>query len=123
VINILIPALRTLAKTFQFSGGEFQPCADYFTARIHDQTRSEFWLAAGIILLAPRIDRGVTVDRDHLLKAPFSLHPTTGLVALPIDLTRMDSPDWNIDHVCVSFNAQDLRARLTAAVQLFESTF
>lgn len=37
----------------------------------------------------PRLDRAVTADRSHLIKMPFSLHPVTGNVCMPLPLDQM----------------------------------
>lgn len=41
----------------------------------------------------PRLDRGVTVDRRHLLKAPWSVHPATLAIATPLTLHELCSFD------------------------------
>lgn len=41
----------------------------------------------------PRIDSEVTKHRNHLLKAPFCVHPATGRVCVPVDPRRVDDFD------------------------------
>lgn len=38
----------------------------------------------------PRLDAQVTLFRDHLLKAPFCVHPDTGHICTPLDPKRLD---------------------------------
>lgn len=45
-----------------------------------------------VALLAPRPDREVTRSHVHLLKCPFSVHPSTGLVSLPFELHARRAP-------------------------------
>src|SRR5882762_2152911 len=41
----------------------------------------------------PRIDAEVSKHRNHLLKAPFCVHPKTGRVCVPVDPERVEEFD------------------------------
>jgi len=41
----------------------------------------------------PRLDSEVTKHRNHLLKAPFCVHPATGRVCVPVDPRRVHEFD------------------------------
>lgn len=44
----------------------------------------------------PRLDANVTITMNHLLKSPFSFHPKSGLISLPIPKEKFGQypPDW-----------------------------
>ena len=39
-----------------------------------------------VTLMVPRIDVNVTSQINHLIKSPFSAHPDTGKISIPIDI-------------------------------------
>lgn len=116
-------------------GQEAAPSADFFRGLQESEENEEvrsastsFWRAAGILLLAPRLDTNVILGKNHLAKAPFSVHPVTGAISLPIDLARIET-FRSLNHIMVSvddlYHADTAHrdaalSRFTTAVNLFE---
>ena len=46
-----------------------------------------------VVLLSPQVDKAVTRQHTHLLKAPFSLHPRSGAISLPFCLHNDSAED------------------------------
>lgn len=119
----LIPALAALARLDDLPEPEV-PGQNFYQCMLNALGNGvAFWAKAAIVLLAPRLDRGVTASGDHLLKVPFSVHQKSGLLALPVDLSRMDSPAWDLRNILVAPGDRNVVIRVQEAVAIFEATF
>ncbi|NXD45735.1 PRI1 primase, partial [Copsychus sechellarum] len=62
-------------------------------------------------LCFPRLDSAVSKGLNHLLKSPFSVHPKTGRISVPLDLQRLDQFDPfavpTITSLCQELDAAD----------------
>jgi hypothetical protein len=119
-INYLTKELGTLL------GRPIEPSASFFGVLAESGPVEElFWTMAGLLLIAPRLDKGVTSAKSHLLKAPFSLHPKTQLVSLPFD--PFDDASHARDNICCPARqlSEDgiVRTMFISALALFESRF
>lgn len=70
----------------------------------------------------PRLDANVTITMNHLLKSPFSYHPKSGLLSLPIPLDKFDQfpPSWVPKLVDLIDNNPDARNAYDNALKQFE---
>ncbi|XP_051913103.1 DNA primase small subunit [Hippocampus zosterae] len=56
----------------------------------------------------PRLDVNVSKGVNHLLKSPFSVHPKTGRISVPMDLTELDTFDpFNVPTISLICNELD----------------
>ncbi|NWH75374.1 PRI1 primase, partial [Piaya cayana] len=59
----------------------------------------------------PRLDINVSKGLGHLLKSPFSVHPKTGRISVPLDLQRLEQFDPfavpTISSLCEELDAED----------------
>lgn len=75
-------------------------------------------------LCYPRLDINVTKGLNHLLKTPFSVHPKTGRVCVPIDFDRIDSFDpFSVPNVSTLCKQIDVNTdQNTNAAKVYEKT-
>ena len=61
---------------------------------VDDGIALELWKYDTVFKYAyPRLDENVSKMRNHLLKAPFAVHPKTGRVCIPFDPSKVDDFD------------------------------
>jgi DNA primase small subunit len=57
--------------------------------------------------LYPRFDATVSKFKNHLLKAPYSIHPKTGYICIPVDPATLDwtlPPEWTAESLLLEVN-------------------
>ena len=81
-IDILLERLQSPYQTYQ----ELQDIANEYNLG---------WVLEGLVLATtyPRLDMKVSTTRNHLLKAPFVIHPGTGRLCVPIPEEIFDTFD------------------------------
>ncbi|EDR29967.1 DNA primase small subunit, putative [Entamoeba dispar SAW760] len=65
--------------------------------------------------LYPRLDINVSMKRNHLLKAPFCIHPATGNVCVPIPFNKII--DFDVTRVPTLISVQEERENKTEIIQ------
>jgi DNA primase small subunit len=86
----------------------------------------------------PRLDAEVSKKRIHLLKSPFVVHPATGKVCVPIDVSKVDEfepasvptvnrllseiNEWDVMYRTGDSKGADSEERAPSAVQDYEKT-
>ncbi|EJU02110.1 prim-pol domain-containing protein [Dacryopinax primogenitus] len=80
---------RTSSQKFKDLNAEISQIGDRKQAQALKQAQEDIMLQ----YLYPRIDAEVSKHRNHLLKAPFCIHPATGRVCVPVDPEKVDKFD------------------------------
>ncbi|CEG35449.1 dna primase small subunit [Plasmopara halstedii] len=77
--------------------------------------------------LYPRLDANVSKQRNHLLKSPFAVHPKTGRVCVPIDVSNMEAFDPftvpTLGQLHEELNSDKSATSLKQYVDFFETSF
>uniref|UniRef100_A0A8C8RNH9 DNA primase n=1 Tax=Pelusios castaneus TaxID=367368 RepID=A0A8C8RNH9_9SAUR len=74
-----------------WGGPSFGNCLTYWHASSKKTSHAESEIMLQYCF--PRLDINVSRGLNHLLKSPFSVHPKTGRVSVPIDLQKLDHFD------------------------------
>ncbi|KAJ8665019.1 hypothetical protein QAD02_006681 [Eretmocerus hayati] len=87
--------VKELMDQFSTSLERWEAFVCFFRSQI--QSGIEIWCETPFLLEEillqysyPRLDIQVSLGLTHLLKAPFSIHPSTGKIGVPIDLNTVD---------------------------------
>lgn len=77
--------------------------------------------------LYPRLDANVSKQRNHLLKSPFAVHPKTGRVCVPIDISDIEAFDPftvpTLGQLHEELDSNKAATSMQKYVNFFESSF
>ena len=76
---------------------KFEECDRRAREKSRDNRSLPAGTAVALTYTYPRFDANVTTAINHLLKAPFCVHPASGKISVPIDFEHID--DFDIDAV------------------------
>eukprot|EP01002_Notosolenus_urceolatus_P000610 NODE_1150_length_1550_cov_14.940706_g953_i0.p1 GENE.NODE_1150_length_1550_cov_14.940706_g953_i0~~NODE_1150_length_1550_cov_14.940706_g953_i0.p1 ORF type:complete len:427 (+),score=82.99 NODE_1150_length_1550_cov_14.940706_g953_i0:98-1378(+) len=85
--------LENIKKTLEASGPRAKTPAEKWASIVKLCTTHYFWVPKAVIfcMTYPRLDVEVSTKRNHLLKAPFVIHPGTGNICVPIAFADIGS--------------------------------
>ena len=99
--SLWLSSIKPFLCTLQDYGQSAKPSQKKLFDRVgHVQDVKDLDDQAWSLLLSfikPRIDEGVTLTMGHTLKVPFSPHPDTGKISIPLDWKTLDKVDPDKD--------------------------
>jgi DNA primase small subunit len=100
---------------------------EFVRARLHTPAYAECPHIIEEIVLSymyPRIDKGVLLSVNHMLKSPFAAHPDTGCISVPLNLSRIDefSPEQVLTIETLASGSAEAEALFASMVRFFEET-
>uniref|UniRef100_A0A7M4ECW4 DNA primase n=1 Tax=Crocodylus porosus TaxID=8502 RepID=A0A7M4ECW4_CROPO len=87
--HILLPGSSCLSLRLGEGLAAVGACSSSSSKKLPSYTEQEIMLQ----FCFPRLDGNVSKGLNHLLKSPFSVHPKTGRISVPIDIQRLEQFD------------------------------